>query len=474
MPSRRRNEGRPYMIKIFGHFFHRRPVFQVLFEAAMLMLAAFFAVWLQASLRKPDSVIDGTLTGGLVALNFVMVNATLGLYERARSFNQRVMRIRALVAWVASGAITMVILFLMPKVIDKSIWLVFGILMLAKGLVILQRELFVSLIPLARAKSRILIYGAGPRAQSVAESLQRFDPNASIVGFFASPNERESVAKGFPLFRADHRLGEVVERHEVDEIIVALTERRGGSMPMRELLDCKLDGVRVMDIATHFEQKLGQIRLDAMSAGYLIFGEGFEQGVVRAAVKRLCDVLGALVLLLLAMPVMLLTTVLIKLDSRGPVLYKQERVGQRGAAFHVVKFRSMRTDAEKDGVPKWATAGDSRVTRVGRVIRKLRIDELPQLFSVLKGDMSLVGPRPERQYFVDQLTSEIPFYAVRHSVKPGVTGWAQVRYQYGSTLEDTTQKLQYDLYYVKNNSLFLDLVILFETIGVVITGKGAQ
>jgi lipopolysaccharide/colanic/teichoic acid biosynthesis glycosyltransferase len=164
----------------------------------------------------------------------------------------------------------------------------------------------------------------------------------------------------------------------------------------------------------------------------------------------------------------------VKLESPGPILYRQERVGLNGKTFNVVKFRSMRTDAEKDGVPRWATAGDSRVTRVGRIIRKLRIDELPQLFSVLSGDMSLVGPRPERPFFVEQLVQDIPFYAVRHSVKPGVTGWAQVSYQYGASREDTIEKLQYDLYYVKNHSLFLDLVVLFETVGVVLTGKGAQ
>lgn len=243
---------------------------------------------------------------------------------------------------------------------------------------------------------------------------------------------------------------------------------------MRELLDCKLQGVRVSDIATYFEQNLGQIRLESASAGWLIFGEGFNQGFVRTSVKRLFDIAGAIFLILISLPIMMITALAIKLESAGPILYRQERVGLNSKTFSVVKFRSMRTDAEKDGVPKWATASDSRVTRVGRIIRKLRIDELPQLFGVLKGDMSLVGPRPERPYFVDKLTQDIPFYAVRHSVKPGVTGWAQVSYQYGASREDTVEKLQYDLYYVKNHSLFLDLVVLFETIGVVLTGKGAQ
>jgi len=195
---------------------------------------------------------------------------------------------------------------------------------------------------------------------------------------------------------------------------------------------------------------------------------------MRTLIKRFFDIVCATLLLVLALPVMLVTGILILLESGGPILYLQERVGLNGRLFNVVKFRSMRIDAEKDGEPRWASAADSRVTRVGRVIRKLRIDELPQLFSVLGGDMSLVGPRPERPYFVDKLTQELPYYAVRQSVKPGVTGWAQVRYHYGASVEDAAEKLQYDLYYVKNHTLFLDLVVLFETVGVVVMGKGAQ
>jgi sugar transferase (PEP-CTERM system associated) len=219
---------------------------------------------------------------------------------------------------------------------------------------------------------------------------------------------------------------------------------------------------------------LGQIRLDSLYAGWLIFGDGFGHGGLRVIVKRLFDIVCALVLIVLSLPVMLVTAALIKLESKGGIFYFQERTGFNGKPFNVVKFRSMRTDAEKDGKPQWAQAQDSRVTRVGNIIRKIRVDELPQLFVVLKGDMSLVGPRPERPFFVEQLTSQIPYYAVRQSVKPGLTGWAQVRYHYGATLEDSAEKLQYDLYYVKNHSLFLDLVILFETVSVVLLGKGAR
>jgi len=269
-------------------------------------------------------------------------------------------------------------------------------------------------------------------------------------------------------------LTDIVKEQQVDEIVVALSERRGGSMPLRELLDCKLQGVKVVDIATHFERTLGQIRLESLSAGWLIFGDGFGTGWFRALIKRIFDIICATILIVLTLPVMLITAILIVLEDGFPILYFQERVGQNGRLFNVVKFRSMGTDAEKDGKPRWASAKDDRVTRVGRVIRKVRIDELPQLFSVLTGAMSMVGPRPERPFFVDKLTQEIPYYAIRHSVKPGVTGWAQVRYQYGSSVEDAAEKLQYDLYYVKNHSLLLDIVVMFETIGVVVMRKGAQ
>jgi sugar transferase (PEP-CTERM system associated) len=266
----------------------------------------------------------------------------------------------------------------------------------------------------------------------------------------------------------------MVRKEQVDEIVVAVSERRGGSMPLRELLDCKLQGVLVIDLATHFEKTLGQIRLDAVNAGWLIFSDGFAQGWIRTLVKRVFDIAFAIVLIVLALPVMLVTGVLIRLESRGPIFYIQERVGLHGKSFNVIKFRSMRIDAEKDGKPVWAAASDDRTTRVGRVIRKSRIDELPQLFNVLGGSMSLVGPRPERPYFVDKLTNEIPYFAVRQSIKPGVTGWAQVRYHYGASVEDAAEKLQYDLYYVKNHSLLLDLVVLFETVGVVLMGWGAH
>jgi sugar transferase (PEP-CTERM system associated) len=261
---------------------------------------------------------------------------------------------------------------------------------------------------------------------------------------------------------------------KVSEIVVAVRERRGGVLPLRHLLDAKLHGIRVMDLQSFYEREKGVLRIDSMRASWMIFGNGFDQGIARDVVKRLFDLLASAALLLLALPILLLAMLAIVIESGFPIFYRQERVGQGGDTFSIIKLRSMRQDAEADGKARWATANDSRVTRVGAFLRRTRIDEIPQLWTVLSGDMSFVGPRPERPVFVRQLTEQIPFYDVRHSVKPGVTGWAQVRYPYGATVEDGLKKLEYDLYYVKNHSLFLDLMIMVETIQVVILGKGAR
>ena len=464
------------MVRVFNHFFHHRTLLQVFLDLGLIVLAflATQAAVTGFGLITAEQLGDGLGRALLVALGFLTVNATLGFYDSDNVFSATQVWARALVSFLIMGGMVVGVLLLLPlDAFYGRTWVVV-IVMLATSVLLLYQVLGAALLPRALPRKRALIYGTGVRAQAVAQSMKRPGTHIDLVGFYASPNETEHLVSQWDTLAPEQSLVDLVHAKDIDEIVVALTERRGGSMPMRELLDCKLQGVRVRDAATYFEHNTGQIRLDAMSAGWLIFGEGFDQGLWRTGTKRVFDVLSALVLILLSAPVMLVTALLIKLESPGPVFYRQERVGQGGKTFNVVKFRSMRTDAEKDGVPRWATAGDSRVTRVGRVIRKLRVDELPQLFGVLSGDMSMVGPRPERPYFVDQLVQEIPFYAVRHSVKPGVTGWAQVSYQYGSTKEDTVQKLQYDLYYVKNHSLFLDLVILFQTVGVVLTGKGAQ
>ncbi len=313
------------------------------------------------------------------------------------------------------------------------------------------------------AQPRVLVVGDGPQAALVAQQLRSADPHIRLVGPYATSAQGHAGT-----------LAALVERERIQEIVIAVRERQGGEVLLRELLDCRRRGVRVLDVATHCEQMLGQIRRETVTARWLVLGEGFAHGPLHAFAKRLLDLVAASVLLLLALPVMLLAALLVALESGGPVLYRQERVGLQGRTFNMLKFRSMRADAEPDGHARWAHPADSRVTRVGRFMRRRRIDELPQLFNVLAGDMSLVGPRPERPCFVAMLTQKLPYYALRHSTKPGITGWAQVRFHYAASIDDTAEKLQYDLYYVKNQCLLLDLVILFDTVGVVLSGRGAQ
>lgn len=460
------------MIKIFNLYFQKRTLAQFFLDFGLVLVSVMVAISLQVVDPIPNPWIVVT-TSVLLAASILITNRALGFYQRVHSRTVAQTRARALMCWCLTLPLAYVLFRFSPLKLENGKIFIMT-LMSGVALVLMHRVYTTHSAASAMMRQRVLVFGSGTGARLVGQSLQKSDPTVDLVGFYASPNETVKAVSGWGLLSTEQSLTDIVMAERVDEIVVALSERRGGSMPLRELLDCKLRGVRVIDIATHFEQTLGQIRLDAVSAGWLIFGDGFKQGWWRAFIKRVFDVICASILIVLALPVMLVTAILIVVESGGPVLYLQERVGLNGRLFNVVKFRSMRTDAEKDGQPRWASTTDDRATRVGRVIRKLRIDELPQLFSVLGGAMSLVGPRPERPYFVDKLTQVIPYFAVRQSVKPGVTGWAQVRYHYGATVEDATEKLQYDLYYVKNHSLFLDLMVLFETVGVVLMGKGAH
>jgi len=461
------------MIRIFNHYVHRTAIKGILFDLGLAVLVAMVAVGLQVSSVDQAVPLAGTHVVPFAACLFV-INSASGLYEPAHADTMGRSMARALMVLLVALPVTYLAFGLLPDWLSNRGTVQLSMVAGVSALILRRAYLSHSSSATAAGRIRILIFGVGTAALDVAQALKAADPNAQIVGFVPGPNEREATVPANELLRMDGSLTDLAHRLEVDEIVVALTERRSGSMPLRQLLDCKAAGMKVYDLAMHFEKTLGQIRVDYLNASWLIFGDGFNQGALRTAIKRVFDIVSAAGLCVLATPVVLLTAVLIKLESPGPVLYRQERVGQNGRTFKVTKFRSMRADAEKDGKPVWAATNDSRVTRVGQVIRRLRIDELPQLFNVLRGDMSLVGPRPERPFFVEQLTHEIPFYALRHSVKPGVTGWAQVRYAYGATVEDSQQKLQYDLYYVKNHTLFLDLVVLFETVGVVLTGKGAR
>ena len=460
------------MIKLFNHWLRLRTILEIATDFSFVIVGGIAMVlWLgNGSLLNVKVVVACSLALAISTLSF---NAWMGFYQTSHSRTILQSVLRALFSLALAALFAYAIFSYAPLSDDGHQLLALPAMTAVLGMVVHRLGVSQSGASSMLVR-RVLIFGAGEHALAVRRALDKSDPNVQIVGFYPSPTEECIRVPEDRLLPISSSLTDTARALKVDEIVVALSERRGGAMPLRELLDCKLLGVKVLDLASHFEQTLGQIRLDSLRAGWLIFGDGFRQGWARTAVKRLFDIVCALVLLVLALPIMLVTAILVILESGFPVIYRQERVGLNGRLFNVIKFRSMGTDAEKDGKPRWATGNDSRVTRVGRFIRKTRIDELPQLFSVLKGDMSLVGPRPERPFFVDQLTREIPFYAVRHSVKPGVTGWAQVRYHYGASVEDSAEKLQYDLYYVKNNTLFLDLVILFETVGVVLTGKGAQ
>jgi sugar transferase (PEP-CTERM system associated) len=347
----------------------------------------------------------------------------------------------------------------------------FGLALLG---ILLSRTLFIRWVRSGTLKSRTLVVGTGSRAAHIESLLSKRGHacNVQVVGYLPMGGSYHFVDQT-RIFDTRESLPELVARMQISEIVLAVRDRRGG-LPVQDLLKCKLQGIRVLELSSFFERENGHLQLDSMNASWMILSEGFHQGMLRETAKRLFDLLVSTAMLLVCLPVMALTALLIKLESPGPVLYRQERVGQGCRNFTILKFRSMCVDAEKDGRPRWAQQNDSRVTRTGRFIRRTRIDELPQIFNVFFGDMSFVGPRPERPYFVQDLTQKIPYYGVRHTVKPGITGWAQVRYAYGATDEDAMQKLQYDLYYVKNHSLFLDLMILFQTAQVVLWGRGVR
>ncbi|MDT8282642.1 MAG: TIGR03013 family PEP-CTERM/XrtA system glycosyltransferase, partial [Gammaproteobacteria bacterium] len=324
--------------------------------------------------------------------------------------------------------------------------------------------------------THVLVLGSGEKADLIREAFRNGEiKGLNIVAFVKMPGDKES-SNGDTIITLDKSLIDQVEELDIDEIVIAVDDRRSADFPTKVLIDCKMSGVNVLDLVTFFERRAGKIRLDMLNPSWLYLSEGFHVGTFRRMGKRALDILVVLVLLPMALPLAIMVSLAIFVESlgRGPILYSQIRVKQDGLPFKIYKFRSMVTDAEKDGVARWASKNDSRITRVGQFIRKCRLDELPQLYNVLNGEMSFVGPRPERPEFIEKLASKIPYYEERHRVKPGLTGWAQVCYSYGDTEEDSVQKLQYDLYYVKNYSVLLDFLILLQTAEVVMLGKGAQ
>jgi sugar transferase (PEP-CTERM system associated) len=347
---------------------------------------------------------------------------------------------------------------------------------IAAILITTARLLFIRSLDKDVLKRRILVLGAGQNAAQISRNLRRRvdQQGFQIIGHVHVRGEHDVVDESL-VMRPDMTLFALAKSLDIDEIVVAVGERRRKGFPVHDLLDCKLSGIDVIDLQSFFERETGKIKLDILNPSWLIFSDGFDQKKGQTIQKRIFDIIVSLGLLAVSWPFMLLVVGMIKFEGRGrgSIIYRQIRVGQHWQLFNVYKFRSMREDAEAGGA-QWAKKDDDRVTWTGNFIRKTRLDELPQIFNVLKGDMSFVGPRPERPEFVTQLSERIPYFAERHRVKPGITGWAQVCYPYGASEKDSLEKLQFDLYYIKNYSLFLDLVIILQTAHSVIAGKGGR
>ena len=469
------------MLRIFGHFI---PVPAVLLGAAEVLLVAS-ALYFMAPPVFPQELLHAGLhigqaqfSLGLSVIAGLSMTA-VGLYNYDVFLDSRVMAIKILMAvtLVAPAAALVALLFEKMSSAPDSSWslLFLKATFVWMTCVLATRVGFLKISDSDIFRRSVVVVGTGVRAARIAELVDRgrnryFVPKAFVHAcgdlrlVMGAPLDLDRTEDDRALARYAHDIG-------AREIVVATDERRG--MPVGQLLHCKVEGINVVDYQTFWERENSRIDIEALQPSWLIYSDGFRISPFNNAMKRAFDIIVSLGLLVCALPVMAITAIVVRLESPGSALYRQERVGFGGTSFNILKFRSMRDDAERDGI-RWAANGDSRVTRVGNVIRKFRIDELPQLFNVLRGDMSFVGPRPERPFFVDQLAKAIPFYGERHSVKPGITGWAQVNYPYGASIEDAKQKLAYDLYYVKNRTVFLDLVILVNTVRVILFSEGAR
>ncbi|RDI97060.1 TIGR03013 family PEP-CTERM/XrtA system glycosyltransferase [Dyella solisilvae] len=382
---------------------------------------------------------------------------------------------RQAVAFVLGGFLLVVGYYVVPQAyVGRGVLAI--ALTLGFLLVMTLRLLFLQLVEVEALKRRVLILGAGTRAAQIHNQMRRRTDRRGfcVVGYVPHASETVAVPQE-QLIRSGLPLSAYVLREQIDEVVVGVDDRRG-HLPMDDLLECRQMGIAITDLTSFFEREAGRLQLTILDPSWLVFSGGFNGTPLRQLSKRCFDLVAASMLLLLCWPLMLLEILAIRLESGPgqPILYRQERVGAHGCTFQLLKFRSMRTDAERDGVARWASKNDDRVTRVGRISRKLRVDELPQLWNVLKGDMSIVGPRPERPQFVADLTTQIRYYSLRHCLKPGLAGWAQLSYPYGATVEEAAEKLKYDLFYVKNHNLLLDLLILIQTVEVVLFGRGAR
>ncbi|MCG8313621.1 MAG: TIGR03013 family PEP-CTERM/XrtA system glycosyltransferase [Pseudomonadales bacterium] len=467
-------------VRVFNHYVHTPYIVLSVLEACLLVVSLYFGI----TLRLPDSFIELTRFSDpfylkAVVYTGVLLSCTLaiGVYQSRFREGLTGVAIRTVVAYCLLGASALTIIYY----IVPDLYIGRGVLSIsiaiAVGVVIFSRWAFFALVDIERLQRRVLILGAGDKAKETYDLLDKDIETAGfkIVGCFAQEGAKVSVQDSLVLKQTGSLL-KSVRALKIDEIVVALDERRrseGGGFPLDQLLDCKLSGVKVTNSIEFHERETGKIELSFLYPSWMVFSSGFQYSQTRDILKRIFDLLICSILLFFAFPFMLLTALMVFLDDGAPVLFKQTRVGLNGKEFTLYKFRSMRKDAEKDGA-QWAKKNDSRVTRVGNFIRNTRLDELPQIYNVIKGDMSFVGPRPERPEFVGDLSQQIPYFGERHRVKPGLMGWAQLKYPYGASVEDAAQKLRYDLYYTKNYSIILDVLIVIQTVEVVLLGKGVR
>lgn len=464
-------------IKLFGHFV---PVqFLLLALVEMLVFAGTSAAALHylGSDSLGASVVLPALTRvATVALVMTLSLGALGLYSAHQRAAMAGVLSRTFIAF-AVGLVGLEVLYQFLPSLGLGQNVLATALLASLVTLGLIRPLFYRYVDGSLLVRRVLVLGSGERAKSIEGLRRKSDQRGfKLFGFVNSDPAGKVEVAPEKVVVVGHKVCEYALKNKIDEIVVALDDRRQGSVPTDELLNCRMSGIDVTDILDFFERETAKIRLDLLRPSWLVHADGFKRNIIRDFSKRLFDIALSTVLFTVTSPLMLFTAVAIYIESggKGSVFYRQQRVGQDGKLFDLIKFRSMRMDAEKDGKARWAEKNDPRITRVGNFIRKYRLDELPQLWNVLRNDMSIVGPRPERPEFVAHLSRLNPLYKERHRVKPGIAGWAQLRYPYGASEHDSIEKLQYDLYYVKNHRIVFDLYILVQTVEVVLYTKGAR
>lgn len=452
----------------------------ILIEGLLLAAAMLLAIYVRffdmdSPLLAYATIWRQAIRATVFATMLILGMTAMGVYQRHLRQSQFGALGRQAIGFMLGTMGLLVLFYLIPQLgVGRGVLalaLLFGFLFITALRLLSERVVDVDAL-----KQRVLVLGSGERAALIEQRLRRQSDrrNFLLVGYVQYGNESPAVCDE-KLLVPDAPLAEWALLHRIDEIVFGPDDRRGG-LPMQDLLQCKQFGIEVTDLASFFEREAGKIKLSLTDPSWLIFSGGFDSSLGRRMSKRTMDVAASLAVLALTWPLLILVALAIRIESGPgqPILYRQERVGLMGSVFRLIKFRSMRTDAEQDGIARWAGKNDGRVTRVGRIIRRTRLDELPQLWNIIRGDMSIVGPRPERPEFVAGLDHELRYYHLRHCVRPGLAGWAQLRYAYGATKQDAEEKLKYDLFYVKNHNLIFDLLILIQTFEVVVFGRGAR